>query len=358
MLVSNPKGSDYGDYLSIEQIKERYMPSDSDVNAVTSWLGYHFEGENVEVNLLGDMIRVKTDALTVETTFETTLKWHSHDRSRHRYLRAVEDMTMPSYLLDKISLISLNSPINSLTTKSGRAISRGLVESTDKTVSIVPGNEEVLIAMPAICFDGSTNGDNVPCSNSSTALTSVSVNLAPTNPLYPSFTRSIDPTTMTCLNNQTNTACNGNSAGCYCWGRVAPLNKYVTYTATVTGNFADSSTQAWGSSYNFTCTDVATPEFLSDLYGIPYGLNVRHGSRQAVAEWYNESWSPEDLYTFLTLTGLKPQHIQVDNVFGNNPPSLYEAGGEAQLDVEYMMGIAQDAETSFYSIGDDYYLLR
>jgi subtilase family serine protease len=267
---------------------------------------------------------------------------------------------MPEDIRQMVSIVSLNSPIHSLTTQSGRQIARGYKEMASYVeaataaynISVTPGNEEAILKLTAICADGSVNGDDVPCSSSGTAVSTVSVSVIPQNSKYSTLSRTIDVSTMVCYNSVSGALCGGSSENCVCYGKVAPVPKYTTYYCEVEATFDDTTTKSWGVSYNFTLTDVATPEFLSDLYDIPYGLNVRHGSTQAVAEWYNESWNPTDLYDFLKLVGLKPQHISVDNVYGNNPPSQYLAGGEAQLDVEYIMALAPDAETSFYSIGD------
>jgi hypothetical protein len=43
-----------------------------------------------------------------------------------------------------------------------------------------------------------------------------------------------------------------------------------------------------GTSNLFALTDVATATFLSDLYNIPRGLAVKHGSNQSVVEFYHE----------------------------------------------------------------------
>lgn len=57
----------------------------------------------------------------------------------------------------------------------------------------------------------------------------------------------------------------------------------------LTASYPDSAQiQALGSSNLFALTDVATAHFLSELYSIPEGLSVRHGSNQSVVEFYGE----------------------------------------------------------------------
>ena len=348
MRVSNPRSVEYGDYLSAEDIQSKYSPSQERVNAVVGWLQEQLPESSVEVNLMQDMIRVQSQVDEIEAGLKTTLRWHAHSQSRHRYLRSVTSLSMPEDIQNMVSIVSLNSPIHSLTTQAGRQMARGYDEmaayveaaTAAYNISVTPGNEEAILSLTAICSDGSVNGDDVPCSSIGSPVSTVSVSVVPQNSKYSTLTRTIDVSTMMCYNSATGALCGGSSENCVCYGKVAPVPKYTTYHCEVEATFDDASTKSWGVSYNFTLTDVATPEFLSDLYDIPYGLNVRHGSTQAVAEWYNESWNPTDLYDFLKLVGMKPQHIAVDNVYGNNPPSQYLVGGEAQLDVEYIMALA------------------
>jgi hypothetical protein len=57
----------------------------------------------------------------------------------------------------------------------------------------------------------------------------------------------------------------------------------------ITASYPGSAqTQALGASNLFALTDVATAHFLSNLYSIPQGLSVSHGSNQSVVEFYGE----------------------------------------------------------------------
>ena len=55
---------------------------------------------------------------------------------------------------------------------------------------------------------------------------------------------------------------------------------------------------------------------------------------------------------FFELSGSLPEIIPPENVYGDLANDEADPGGEAQLDVEYIMGLAQGAETYFYSFGD------
>ena len=93
----------------------------------------------------------------------------------------------------------------------------------------------------------------------------------------------------------------------------------------------------FGTTVYFALTDVATPAFLADLYSVPLGLNVRFGSNQSVVEFYGEFYSNSDLSAFMALAGLPNATIPEGNVFGDLANNYSDPGGEAQLDVEYIM---------------------
>jgi tripeptidyl-peptidase-1 len=123
----------------------------------------------------------------------------------------------------------------------------------------------------------------------------------------------------------------------------------VNITATYGGSTVPVSQ---GVSTRFALTDVATTNFLADLYQIPPSIRVNYGSNQSVAEFYEEFYSNSDLETFLAYSGLPNATIPESNVYGDLPNDQSDPGGEAQLDVEYIMALAPGAETYFYSMAD------
>lgn len=81
-------------------------------------------------------------------------------------------------------------------------------------------------------------------------------------------------------------------------------------------------------------------------------MKVNHGSNQSVAEFYGEFYSNSDLEKFLYLSGLPNNTISTEeNYYIDLPNDQQKPGGEAQLDVEYIMALAPGAPTYFYSIG-------
>lgn len=99
--------------------------------------------------------------------------------------------------------------------------------------------------------------------------------------------------------------------------------------------------------FNSTALYDVTPAFLKKLYAMPAdirGGNVK-GNSQAVIEFLGQYYSDSDLQTYLRDNKLPPQQISLVN--GTN--DLNNPGGEAQLDVEVIMGVAPGVPTEFWS---------
>jgi len=91
------------------------------------------------------------------------------------------------------------------------------------------------------------------------------------------------------------------------------------------------------------------PTVIRKRYNISSNLIVTHPKNShAVAEFENQFYSPTDLSLFwqneVPFASFRP----VDSVVGVNQPG--EPGEEASLDIQYIMGVAPNATTWFYSI--------
>ncbi|KAH9049036.1 hypothetical protein EDB84DRAFT_1455000 [Lactarius hengduanensis] len=105
------------------------------------------------------------------------------------------------------------------------------------------------------------------------------------------------------------------------------------------------------------CDAVMTPECVQLLYKIPRTLASQSSNKLAVSgflqnlqigpiseflEIYRTDLSPDNTFTLQTIDG------------GTNSQSLEKAGVEADLDVQYTIGLASGVPTVFISVGDQY----
>ncbi|KAJ7024070.1 family S53 protease-like protein [Mycena alexandri] len=102
-------------------------------------------------------------------------------------------------------------------------------------------------------------------------------------------------------------------------------------------------------------TGVITPACLQDLYGIPTAPATQRSNALLVTAYVEEYAQTADLAAFLKL--LRPdipstttfKVISLDN--GTDPQGPDDAGVEADLDIEYTVGIATGVPVEFLSVG-------
>ncbi|KAH8116692.1 family S53 protease-like protein [Phellopilus nigrolimitatus] len=106
-----------------------------------------------------------------------------------------------------------------------------------------------------------------------------------------------------------------------------------------------------------SCNSVVTPACLQALYGIPTTLATQSSNVLGVSGFADQFANKADLTTFLRT--LRPD-LPSNTTFtlqtldgGSNPQNPSEAGVEANLDVQYTVGLASGVPTTFISVGED-----
>jgi hypothetical protein len=108
-----------------------------------------------------------------------------------------------------------------------------------------------------------------------------------------------------------------------------------------------------------TSTTPVTVSYLKSLYGITDNFVSNPTFSQAVFETANESFSQNDLFVFQSYYKLLVKAALAP--YGHSAPSSaclkYGNCGEGNLDVQYIMGVAQNVPTIYwYSTGSDPFL--
>ncbi|OSC98853.1 family S53 protease [Trametes coccinea BRFM310] len=106
-----------------------------------------------------------------------------------------------------------------------------------------------------------------------------------------------------------------------------------------------------------SCQSQITPACLQALYGIPIAPATAKTNQLAVSGFIQEFANQQDLTTFLG--SLRPD-LPSTTTFslqtlddGENPQVLSQAGIEADLDIQYTVGIASQVPITFISVGDN-----
>ncbi|EMD36470.1 hypothetical protein CERSUDRAFT_156150 [Gelatoporia subvermispora B] len=106
-----------------------------------------------------------------------------------------------------------------------------------------------------------------------------------------------------------------------------------------------------------SCANTITPACLQALYGIPTTPATQSSNQLGVSGFSEQFANQADLETFLSQFRTD---IPSSTTFsletlddGLNPQSGSDAGVEANLDVQYTIGLATDVPTTFISVGED-----
>ncbi|KAI0628873.1 family S53 protease [Trametes polyzona] len=107
-----------------------------------------------------------------------------------------------------------------------------------------------------------------------------------------------------------------------------------------------------------SCASTITPACLQDIYGIPTTKATQSSNKLAVSGFIDQFANEADLETFL---GKFRKDISSSTTFtlqtldgGENDQDPSDAGVEANLDIQYTVGLATGVPTTFISVGDDF----
>lgn len=357
MEISNPRSSKYGKQLSVDEIAVKYGPSKEAIDEVKDFLSGDGTSQ-VEFTIANEMIKVTSSVGYIEDHYKTELRFHSLDSTNsHTYkpvraLRAVKDITVPQKLHRYISFISLNNPINSLKDASSIRIDDAVdAANAPGAVSLKGlGSSEVAFNFIPTCLD--STGATVINPNDCTLYASISVHANNvTNPDYLYTYASMYPVTFNTVNCANCSTTGDSTDTCICTATIINLPKYEQLKITVHSKYVNTTSSAdaivLGSLPLVALTDTATPQMLKELYNVPSNLAVKFASNQSVVEFYGQYYSNDDLSKFLLSVGMAKAYIPTENVYGDANVET-DPGGEAQLDVEYIMAMAINADTYAY----------
>lgn len=105
-----------------------------------------------------------------------------------------------------------------------------------------------------------------------------------------------------------------------------------------------------------SCSSTITPKCLQAIYGIPATPATQASNGLAVSGFIDQFANQADLAQFLRVN--RPDIANatfatqlIDG--GRNPQAISQAGIEANLDIQYTVGVATGVPTTFISVGDD-----
>ncbi|KAJ3785777.1 family S53 protease-like protein [Lentinula aff. detonsa] len=128
-------------------------------------------------------------------------------------------------------------------------------------------------------------------------------------------------------------------------------------TSVVPGSSSNNTANARAQQIPFSCKVGITPTCLQNLYGIPTTNATRASNTLGVSGFMKQYPQMADLEMFLTR--LRPD-IPISTTYtlqsvdgGSDPQSGSKAGNEANLDIQYTVGLATNVPVTFIPVGKD-----
>ncbi|PRP86479.1 hypothetical protein PROFUN_05261 [Planoprotostelium fungivorum] len=374
--VSDPTSPQYGRYLTREQVIDLVAPTSDSILQVTQWLrSQGASPTDIHLHESKDFIDVTLSHSAAERMLETTFVSYIHTTGR-RAVKAANSYSVPheiSSLIDFVSGFRLpNMKWRKSFEKMGMTHASPLLHPrareslpNDNSPAVIYVNALDGIASATIlprCKDGqvTTNAQQLCGEDDNDADVTISgfhvtaVELRGEKKIeydIPVTKAKCSP----CENNstactQSNSRNNLPSGTVYCSVYLPGLTNYLPTYLLVTSQFSDDSQSVVGnaSALSFSTSTFVTPKNLFELYNVPANLRVTNpASTQSVAEFLGQYYDPADLKKFFRLMGL-PDTSDLVTVIG--PNNVTNPGGEATLDIEYIMGLAVGSPTTFWSL--------
>jgi len=362
--VSTPGSPHYRQFATPEQVANMVAPHPRTVRIIRSWLReYGVDDDKMQFNPSGDFLIVQdVEPRLIEKIFSCHLALFAHPATPQRAQVCVGGYSLPSEVAAVIDFVGGLDyyPKWAYRHVAPPKAKRQVAQSSAPVVSqLFAGDESFSLYYVPVCSDGTpVQSSNLNCaSGPSPSFLSIL-------PTQDGFQRSVVLRNQMCGNCSTwssslqgycqslNSYNNWSASTIYCQTPpvVLGLKNYVPFTVTFSTQFSDGSSSPYVELTSpFYLGKWVTPKTLRDYYGATEDQTIcKHPQNsQSVAEFFGQYYSPRDLATFFEMTGTRyPGSVEL---VGPNNGSL--PGGEAQLDIQYIMGLAQNVTTYFWSLG-------
>eukprot|EP01112_Ceratiomyxa_fruticulosa_P005706 TRINITY_DN1655_c0_g1_i5.p1 TRINITY_DN1655_c0_g1~~TRINITY_DN1655_c0_g1_i5.p1 ORF type:complete len:736 (+),score=147.15 TRINITY_DN1655_c0_g1_i5:518-2725(+) len=352
--VSYPKSQSYGKYLSREEVAKFVSQPQDVIEKVLSWI--YQKGvpqENVELLHTKDVIKVRNlTPSMIESMMSVPLVLYKHNTKHITLARSPYHYILPDEISQHVDLVrgvsdfpiisSRNRPSHYVNSKA-KLVERDAEKMKTKAslpppyISMAQGvDKSILVTFIPSCHNANVSFTLPPCSDFPPAVDLVQQLAVP---FYNTDTDVFFQTSMPeCFITE----------GTPVWCTLTlDVDNYLPLNYSLNLIYTDSSQSPlaqWG--YAVVASPMQIPQTVKALYNIPEGYRVTNFSfTQSVAEFEQQYYSEDDLYLFFSEMGL-PTDTIVDIV----GPNLLPIGIEANLDIQYIMGIGVGVETVFWSI--------
>jgi len=342
--VSDPESPQYAKYLTTDEITEIVSPSAAALKTVMSWI--HEQGAtNVELSRNRDAITMTMPVHKVEAAFGVSLRrFVSPDGERH-LLRSTKAYTLPAHIAAHVDFVT---GLTDFPPMSKRALAKAAASREVPTASGpgVPtglvvrarGGEDLAMEFIPVCYNGQfTKNAQQLCADNGNVIDSFQVTVSSISSAVGRSRTDRGVYPEACKFNGNYTTCTTTVKAWY----------YDAVNVSIAAVFHNGIISDRGyNAYPVLATPPIVPQSVWKQYNIPPNTLVKTNVTQCVVEFEQQYYAPSDLTLYFQQTGL-PTDTPV-TVIGPNDPT--KPGGEATLDIEWIMGVAPGAATVFWSI--------
>lgn len=358
--VSDPAELEYGSYYTRDEVNHLSSPADADVAVVHGFLSAT-RGE-IQFSKGKDLVRFICTVACTEKTFGTRLRMvKGPTQPGSSPFRAVEPIQLPASVAEALDGVSLNAPVFMPLRPKEPAPKPFVYPANGRTAPrisprLISGDRFVALRFVAYCKDGRVNQDRVEegiCSSSPSKSTIVSFEVILLQ--EPDMQHAIVIPAVEKVLGQHVGDC-GPEVKCVEFNITTAVENYANTTAMVRAHFSDGSVSNFSSTMEVASTwplPYVTPHMLEHFYHMRLNKPISHPRNIiSVVEFLGQYYNPEDLEAFFRLMGVPSWGFTAHpRLIGRDIPragSVY--GGEAQLDIQYIMSMAQNVTTWFWSV--------
>jgi len=358
--VSDPAEPAYGRHMTREEVARLARPSDANIAAVREFLDALPGAWRFSKGM--DLVRFVCSVRCVETAFGTRImRQRSPVQPGSSPYRAVSDIRLPDKVTEALDGVSLNAPVF----MPNRPKVRPSVSFTYPASGRIPprlhpvmiaGDGFVSFRFVAYCKDGRPNVDRLERGICSSSIAGVTIQSFVVVALQePSMQQVRELPAMPGVIDERDGDC-GSAASCLEFNITLGVVNYANTTLMVQARYSDGSLSGFSGSHEVLPVwplPYATPSMLSKFYGMQLSKPISHPRNIiSVAEFTGQFYNPEDISTFFHLMGIRDlgETSRPVLIGRDEPIAGSRLGGEAQLDIQYIMAMAANVTTWFWSV--------
>lgn len=347
--VTDPDSPDYGKYLTMAQVTNIVAPSSETLETVIAWLKAN-GAERIAVVNNKDVIKAYMPKKHVERAFSVRInRFEAHGKT---IFRSPAKHVTPSEISRHVELIQGISDFP-LFPRNRANIKPTTVTPNNVPKKLVPFSTLILSArsrggVPSVsatyyivCGNGVYSNTTAPCANTNAPVTGVLIQAVSTSDVWPQTYFGVANLTSECTLEE-------DSGRTICTSTVQ-VDYYVPVVIQLQAtSLTGQNGPVTKNEHPVVATPAVVPQTINSVYNIPQNWQPAQPSSlsQAVVEFEQQYYSPDDLQLFFDSMGI----VNTAEVTVIGPNDITNPGVEANLDIQYMMGVAPSVPTTYWSI--------